>query len=659
MNAVVHAPHPNLAPGARVRARGWRRGWTMPRPLPLPEWADAYRVLPREGASEPGRWRTERTEYLREIMHCLSPAHPSQRVVLMASTQVGKTECGNNWVGSTIHQDPGPMMCVVPTQMLAKRWSKQRLDPMIEATPVLRSLIKPARARDSGNTTLLKEFPGGVLVIAGANSAVDLRSMPVRYLFADEVDGYPTDVDGEGSPLTLAERRTATFPRRKVFIASTPTIKDASVIEAEYLSSDQRRYYVPCPHCDHKQTLRADNLLDDGMYLCEACKTPIAHHHKTAMLAAGEWRAENPAGTYPGFHLSSLYSPVGLGYTWAEIAAERAKALDSGDPEKLQTYYNTLLGEPYEDETGKMAWEHLKARAGGYASRTVPRGCLMLTAGVDVQDDRLAVLIVGWGRAERAWVIDWVEIPGDPESDALWAQLDELLDRTLRNAYGVEMRVLCAAVDTGGHHTHAVYNYCRVRQHRLRVAVKGSRYPHRPVIAGRPSAQDVNTLGGVLKAGVDLWHVGADTAKGAIFGRYHADTAEPDRDRHRIRFPHDLPDDFYQQITAERYDVQGARWRKLNGRRNEGLDCLVYAYAAACHPSIRVHMLRDMDWEKIEAKIEPKISDLFAVAPAPEESETPSSAGVEMPSIKPAPPPASRSRHARINTNNYVGGWKK
>lgn len=610
MNAVVRSVGFVLAFGGAVYARAWRRGWSMPPPLGLDEWADRYRVLTREGSSEPGRWRTSRTPYVREIMQMLSVDHPAQRIVFKKSTQIAGTETGLNWIGSMIHQNPGPMMAVQPTSILAKRWSRQRLGPMIESTPDLRALIKPARSRDSGNTTLLKEFPGGVLVIAGANSAVDLRSMPVRYLFADEVDGYPEDIDGEGAPLKLAERRTSTFPRRKIFIVSTPTIKDASVIDDEYAASDQRSYYVPCPHCMHMQTLREENLKDDGTYLCEHCATTIEHHFKTDMLARGEWRAQNPTSAIPGFHINALYAPIGLGYTWKEIADERRIAINN--PEKMQAYVNTLLGESYENESGKVEWSDLKDRAGGYASRTIPQGCLMLTAGVDVQDDRFAILVLGWGRGEKCWVIDWLEIPADPSIEHEWKKLDAaVLGLTIVNRYGVTLRITAAAFDTGGHHTHMAYNFCRTRKHRLALAVKGDRYPNRPIIAGRPSKQDVNTLGGVMVGGVELWRVGTDTAKGAIFSKLHADqTATPEH--YRINFARDLPDEFYLQLTAERFDAVAKRWKKLSGRRNEGLDCFVYGYAAACHPALRVHMLRDADWDKIANKIEPHTSDLFA-----------------------------------------------
>lgn len=246
----------------------------------------------------------------------------------MKGVQLGGSECGNNWIGYCIHLAPGPMMAVSPTVEMAKRHSKQRIDPLIEDSPVLAERVAPSRARDSGNTVLAKEFRGGVLVMTGANSAVGLRSMPVRYLFLDEIDGYPADVDGEGNAIQLAEARTRTFARRKILIVSTPTIAGVSPIEREFEASDQHRYFLPCPHCDHRQWLQFDRLRWDwgnpgtARYVCEACDGEIAEQHKTEILAQGEWRAmalEN-AGNTRGFHLSSLYSPLGW-RSWAAIAS--------------------------------------------------------------------------------------------------------------------------------------------------------------------------------------------------------------------------------------------------------------------------------------------------------------------------------------------------
>ena len=257
-------------------AKTWRHALRPEPLLKVSNWADQYRMLSQKSAAEAGRWKTDRTPYLREIMDELSPSSPTQRIVFMKGAQIGGTECGNNWIGYVMHMAPGPMLSIAPTVELAKRQSKQRIDPMLDEMPILRDKVKPARARDSGNTILSKDFIGGVLVLTGANSAVGLRSMPARYLFMDEVDGYPGDVDGEGDPILLAERRSATFKRRrKVFMVSTPTTKGLSRIQREFEGSDQRFYHVPCPDCGHLQPLRfsqlkwPENEPDKVKYSCE------------------------------------------------------------------------------------------------------------------------------------------------------------------------------------------------------------------------------------------------------------------------------------------------------------------------------------------------------------------------------------------------------
>ena len=330
--------------GASALLRAWSRGIRPDPDLTVSEWADRHRLLSSRASAEPGRYRTARTPFMREIMDALSPSSPAQRVVFMKAAQVGATEAGNCFIGFVMHHAPGPMLAVQPTVELAKRNSRQRIDPLIEESPELRERIKPARARDAGNTMLSKEFAGGILIMTGANSAVGLRSTPARYLFLDEVDAYPASADEEGDPVSLAEARSLTFAhRRKVLLVSTPTIRGLSRIEREFEASDQRRYFVPCPHCGHSQWLRFERLRWDkarpetAEYHCEGCDTPIAEHHKTAMLAAGEWRAtaESADPHTVGYHLSALYSPIGW-LAWARIA--RAWEAAQGNDEALPRF---------------------------------------------------------------------------------------------------------------------------------------------------------------------------------------------------------------------------------------------------------------------------------------------------------------------------------
>ncbi len=400
--------------------QAWRDGMAPEPALLVSEWADKHRILSSRGSAEPGPWRTSRTPYLKEVMDALSPAHPARRVVFMKGAQVGGTECGNGWIGYVIHHAPGPMLAVQPTTELAKRFSDQRIDPLIEETRAIRERVAPARSRDSGNRQLSKEFPGGRLVMTGANSAVGLRPMSARFLFLDEIDAYAGDVEGEGDPIALAEARARTFGwRRKVFLVSTPTIAGLSRIEREYLATDQRRYFLPCPHCLAMQWLRFERLVwDDGepetaRYLCEACDAPIGEQHKAAMLAAGTWRATATA-TDPhaiGFHILALYSPPGW-MPWSEIA--RLWLAAQGDDRAIKTFRNTVLGETWQEAGEAPDWQRLYDRREHWPAGKVPAGGLLLTAGVDVQRDRLEASIWAWGQDRQSWLVRAPRPGGEP-----------------------------------------------------------------------------------------------------------------------------------------------------------------------------------------------------------------------------------------------------
>src|SRR6267142_1280937 len=410
-------------------------------PLTISEWADSFRFLSPKASAEPGRWRTARTPYLREIMDELSPQSSTRKLALVGGAQIGKTECGNNFIGYVCHRAPGPMLMVQPTLDIAKRVSKQRLGPMIEATPVLRNRVREARSRDSGNTTLTKEFPGGLLMMAGANSAAGLRSMPVRYLFEDEVDAYPGDVGGEGDPVALAEKRTATFARRKILMTSTPTIRGVSRIEREYLLTDQRRYFIPCPLCGHLDFLEwssggwrgdsgvhhhiifTDRNPETARMQCASCGGQVEERHKTSMLAQGEWRptAERHAPDAIGFHLSGLYSPLGW-KSWAQCVEEFLDARN--DAFKLKTWVNTVIAETWEEAGDSIDLSALSNRHEVYGAE-VPDRVGALICAVDTQGDRLEVVVKGYGAEEESWLIAWHQIYGDPGQEVVWRELDD------------------------------------------------------------------------------------------------------------------------------------------------------------------------------------------------------------------------------------------
>ncbi len=615
--------------GAAEIERAWREGLTPDPLLTVSEWSDRHRMLSSKASAEPGRWRTSRTPYLKAIMDCLSPTSPVERVAFMKAAQLGATEMGSNWIGYVIHHAPGPMMAVWPTVDMAKRNSKQRIDPLIEESAALSELIAPARSRDSGNTILAKEFRGGVLVMTGANSAVGLRSMPVRYLFLDEVDGYPIDVEGEGDAISLAEARTRTFARRKIFIVSTPTISGASAIEREYEASDQRRYFVPCPHCAHRQRMRFEHLRwekgqpETAAYVCESCDEPIAEHHKTWMLEHGEWRAmvTNGAGKTAGFHLSSLYSPVGW-RSWRDIAAawESAVSKESGSAAAIKTFKNTELGETWVEEGEAPDWQRLVERREDYRIGAVPSGGLLLVGGADVQKDRIEASIWAFGRGKESWLVEHRVLMGDTARDAVWKRLAELVAQTWTHESGAALPLARFALDTG-FATQEAYTFVRACGDPRVMPVKG--VARGAALIGTPTAVDISQGGKKLRRGIKVFSVAVGIAKLEFYNnlRKAADVLE---DGVTTTFPAGfvhLPKidaEFIQQLCAEqlitRRDRNGfaiREWQKMR-ERNEALDCYVYARAAASAAGL--DRFEERHWRELERQLgiaAPPDSDLI------------------------------------------------
>ena len=611
--------------GWDVIERAWREGLTPDPLLTVSEWADRHRVLSSKASSEPGRWRTSRTPYLKAIMDCLSPTSPIERVVFMKGAQVGATETGSNWIGYVIHHAPGPMMAVWPTVEMAKRNSKQRIDPLIEESPILKELIAPARSRDSGNTILAKEFRGGVLVMTGANSAVGLRSMPVRYLFLDEVDGYPLDVDGEGNAVALAEARTRTFARRKIFIVSTPTIAGVSTIEREYEASDQRRFFVPCPHCGHRQWLRFEQLRwergengtfpEMAAYVCESCDAPIPEHHKAWMLEHGEWRAMaegngGNGGRTAGFHLSSLYSPIGW-RSWKDIAMawERAISKESGSSAEIKTFKNTELGETWVEEGEAPDWQRLLERREDYRIGAVPSGGLLLTAGADVQKDRIEVSVWAFGRGKESWLVEHRVLMGDTARNEVWQSLATVLRETWTHETGCQIPLSRLALDTG-FATQEAYAFVRKLRDARLMAVKG--VARGAALVGTPMAVDATTGGKKLRRGIKVFSVAGGIAKLEFYNNLRK-SPEVAEDGVTVRYPAGfvhLPKvdaEYLQQLCAEqlvtRRDRNGfaiREWQKMR-ERNEALDCYVYARAAAAASGL--DRFEDRHWRELERQM--------------------------------------------------------
>lgn len=507
-------------------------------------------------------------------------------IVVMSSAQVGKTETLNNIVGFHVDQDPAPMLLLQPTLEMGEAWSKDRLSPMVRDTPALRGKIRDPRSRDSGNTTKHKVFPGGHITIAGANSPASLASRPIRIVLADEVDRYPASAGEEGDPVSLARKRTTTFWNRKTILTSTPTVKGASRIEAEFELSDKRRYHVTCDDCEHEQTLKWGQVKWDAdprkaIYACEECGSVWNDQKRWALVRKrGRWIATAPFNGTAGFHLNEIYSPwVKLGdMATAFLAAKRST-------ETLKTWVNTSLGESWEDSGERVDAAVLLERLEPKKKR-VPSQVLVVTCGVDVQDDRFEIERIGWGVDEESWSLDYHVMHVDPSTKEAWTDLDEYLSSPVVTEDGRTLPVRATCIDSGGHHTQAVYRFVRGRERRRIWAIKGM------AGSGKPVWPKVASRNNKLRA--HLFMIGVDTAKDSVYSRLRLPSPGPGY----CHFPEDRDRNYFDQLTAEKVVTKYIKgfpqrvWEKTDSRRNEALDCRVYGFAAFV--SLNINWMREL-----------------------------------------------------------------
>lgn len=560
--------------------------------LTVSQWADRHREL-RSGTNAPGRWNTALTPYLREIMDALSEHSSVRQVTFIKSSGVGGTEAMYNWLGYVMHHlQNKDLLVVVPTLELRDRSFNPRLSKMLDETPALAGLVTTA-SRSKANRGDLLEYGARARVIkAGANSPDSLRSDHLPYVICDEVDAFPWDVGGEGDPMTLIENRQRTYSRAKTYLVSTPTLAGQSRIDQQYRRSDMRRYHVPCPHCGEFQHLewggsdaghglkwRLAPALDGEVatengkrviaawYVCRHCGAEIDEGHKTDMLARGRWIADRPGVKHHrGYHLNALYAPVGLGLGWKKIAQ---KWLDGqGDTAELKSFVNTYLGEPWKERGDSIEDISLISRLEDY-----PEGLrfALITAGVDVQKDRLEASLVGWRAGEEAWLIDHLIIPGDTAQTDVWDELAAQL---------ADAGVQVAAIDSG-YNASLVYAFCERR--RWAYAVKGVAGLGRPLIEDEKRRRQ--RLRVKRKRGVAIEPLGVDQGKALIYARLKL--MQPGAGY--IHFPRDaaFDDEYFAQLAAEKLVTKIKKgtarpyqeWVNIRPR-NEALDCLVYALAA-------------------------------------------------------------------------------
>lgn len=574
--------------------RVFREALRPPPRLTVSEWADRYAFLSPETSAEAGKFRA--FGYQVGMMDAVTDPAVRQ-VTVMKSARVGYTKVIDHVVGYFIHQDPSPILVVQPRVEDAEDYSRSEIAPMLRDTPVLAEIAGDLKAKDSNQRVLKRSFRNGASVsFVGANSPGGFRRITARIIAFDEVDGYPADGAGmEGDQIALGTKRSESFWNRKIILGSTPTIKSLSRIEKAWAESDQRRYHVACPHCGHEQVLKWQNLhwskdVDDAgkttrhhpetaHFVCEAKGCVIEEHDKPEMVDSGRWIAEAPSNGHAGFHIWAAYS-LFPNAAWRHLVEEFLRV--HKDPALLQTFVNLVLGETWEEPAEKVDPHKLNTRAEPYGPLDLPNGVLALTAGVDVQDNRLEVQIIGWGAGEESWPVVYDVLHGDPAQQTVWSSLDDLLKEEFRAEDGRVLRVRGACIDTGGHHAERVYAFCRTRQMRRVYAVKGMAGA-RPIWPKRASRSKTNNI---------VFSVGVDTAKDAIYGRLRIAGPGPGY----VHFPADdaFDDQYFAQLTAERVVTRYRQgrpyrvWEVTKGVRNEALDTFVYALAALKSLPIRL-----------------------------------------------------------------------
>ena len=553
-----------------------------PPELTLSEWADKYRMLSAENSAEPGRWHTDKAPYQREIMDAIGSPHV-RKVVIMSAAQIGKTAMLMNMLGYYMHYYPAPVLVMQPTLDMAQTFSKDFLAPMLRDTPVLRELVD-TKSRYSGNTILKKNFPGGHVTIIGANSPASLASRPIKVLLADEVDRYPASAGTEGDPLLLAQKRQTTFWDKKTVIVSTPVLKSNSRIATEFAESTQEEWTVPCPKCGHYQPMEWANVIFDKndlskgvTYRCEKCGKQSQEHEWKKMGQRGHFVPANPTAETRGFHLNTLASTF---CGWKEIVEKFLVANELsklGDHDKLKTWVNTELGEPWEEPGTALEETELINRREIYEAQ-VPDGVLILTAGVDVQDDRLEMEVVGWGAGKESWGIRYQKIFGDMLGEQVWRDLDAFLLQPFFRKDGSTMRIEAAFIDSGGHHANEVYKFTKQRWERRIWALKGR------------GGQDVPFYSNPTKNNREkapLFVIGVDTGKALLFQRLKVQTKGPNYCHFPLNEEAGYNEEYFKGLTAEKMVVRIRKgrsvivWELVDSahKRNEPLDCRNYAQA--------------------------------------------------------------------------------
>lgn len=548
--------------------------WLPPPDLTISQWADNFRRIPPEAAAEPGLWRTSRAPYQRAMMDAISDDNYEQ-IVMMTSAQIGKTEIILNILGYYIDKEPSPILVINPTIQMSESFSKDRLAPMIRDTPCLQGKIKDPRTRDSGNTLLHKKFPGGHVTLAGANSPASLASRPIRILLCDEVDRYPDSAGTEGDPVSLAIERTANFWNRKIVMVSTPTLKETSRILPAYELSTQDEWEIPCPECNTYQVFSWQNIkykgLREPVMRCVHCGRDFSESEWKKNQSQGRWKSRNHDAKIKGFHINAFASAWA---SWESLCEKRDNAEKIG-PEGLKTWINTVLGEPYEDKSYEVDTHSLEAHRIEYGAE-LPDDVLLLTCGVDTQDDRFELEVLGWGLNNKTWGIEYKVIYGSPEDNSTWTMLEDYLSRTWHYQDGSEIGLSITCIDSAGHYTDEVYKFCKTRLRKRIFPIIGRGAYGKPAVSN-PSRNN--------RYRIPLFTLGVSTIKGILFSRLAVEKHTPGY----CYFPADIrgyDEIYFKGLMSEKMLIKRDKgqtkitWEAVPHARNEPLDCRVYAMGA-------------------------------------------------------------------------------
>ncbi|EOI6870014.1 phage terminase large subunit family protein [Yersinia enterocolitica] len=556
--------------------------------LTISQWADKYRHIAPGTSPEPGPWRTSRVPYLKEPMDIIGDAE-TEIVVMMCSSQVGKSELELNVMGYFADQEPSPQLMTYPTVEAAEAFSKERIEPTFKYSPGLKNKLSEGKegrgnAKKSSTTIRMKHYAGGYLALVGANAPSGLASRPIRIYQGDEIDCYGAILGGD--PLKLAIQRTTNFHNRKIILVSTPTKKAISKIFAWWEASDQRRFHVPCSHCGASQILKwsqvkwdkndlGEALAHTARYECKECGSVMRGAGKPDPddIARGVWIADKPeVKGVAGFHINSLYSP------WVDLFSlvkEFSDAIRKRDKNGLMEFINLKLGEPWEEEIkSDLDHDYLLRRRERYDT-DLPQGVLILTAGVDVQDKYLAVEVIGWGKGKESWGIEYRIFMGETKFPAVWNQLDEFLQRCWTLATGQRLFIASACIDSGGHATTETYQFTKPRENRRIYSIRGRGGAGLPFI-GKPT--NTNRVGAML------FNLGVDDGKGMIIARVNMHDEGPGY----MHFPlgdRGYDTEYFKGLLSERktYKYLNGQvketWEKIY-ERNEPFDCRNYGTAA-------------------------------------------------------------------------------